>query len=290
MNNTPVLDIPAGDDKSSGPTEGLHIMTVDDNPANLQLIGELLKDLRCRVTRANSGSEALSLCEQQKFDLIFMDIQMPIMDGLETTRRLRALEKTARRTPIIALTADTVSERKAELLLAGLDDYLSKPISEAQLVHVIRRWIHRDTASTIHSIVSTAANTSLPLKTSLTNAPVNIQLSLQLSNSKPVLARDMLRMLLDQLPEDQRKIEQLFQDRAFADLEAVVHKLNGGASYCGVPHLKSTAASLEKLLQSHSYDNLDSAVAELLSIIEQLLDWESKHDLDVLFGLEVVDV
>lgn len=263
-------------------TQGHSIMAVDDNPANLQLIGELLRDLGSRVTLAKNGSEALTFFEQQSFDLIFMDIQMPVLDGLETTRRMRALEDTAVRTPVVALTAHAMTEQKAELLLAGLDDYLSKPVSEAQLLHVIRRWIHPNAVSSSETVFDV-------LRPDHMRSLVDVQLSLKLSNNKPELARDMLSMLLNDLPADREKIERFFQERAFADLEATVHKLHGGASYCGVPKLKSTSASLDDSLHQKSYDNIDDAVAELLSAITDLLDWQSKHDLNALFDLEAVD-
>jgi two-component system sensor histidine kinase BarA len=258
------------------------ILAVDDNPANLQLIGELLRDLGAQVHLAKNGNEALAVFRSENIDLIFMDIQMPVMDGLETTRRIRALEGNEVRTPVVALTAHAMTDQKAELLLAGLDDYLSKPVSEAQLIHAIRRWIHPDaviTRSPAGTLESTAA-----IATS--TAPVDVELSLRLSNGKPELARDMLQMLLKALPADRDHIEQYIQQKSFTELEAVVHNLHGGASYCGVPHLKKSAARLDNLLQQKVHQNIADQVADLRNAIDELLEWESDHDLDVLFGLE----
>src|SRR5690606_18776535 len=113
------------------------VLIVDDNPANLQLAAELLRGLNTYVMQASSGQQALSLCEAESLDIIFMDIQMPGMGGIETTRRLRSTENNTRRTRIIALTAHSMTEQKAELLIAGMDDCISKPVSEAQLAHII---------------------------------------------------------------------------------------------------------------------------------------------------------
>ncbi|MGQ9425893.1 response regulator [Gilvimarinus sp. F26214L] len=266
---------------------GPRIMAVDDNAANLQLIGELLEDLGARVTLAESGAEALGCFEREEFDLIFMDIQMPVLDGLETTRRIRAMENKHGRTPVVALTAHAMTDQKAELLLAGLDDYLSKPVSEAQLIHVIRRWINSDAVS--------AAVPPEPLEEEREprTSPVDVQLSLRLSNYKPELARDMLRMLLNDLPEDHRRIEQLYDQGELSDLGAVVHKLHGGASYCGVPLLLNTSSALDEELKRitdarRSSPNLEQPVAELLDAIAELVQWESEHDLDALFELDEV--
>lgn len=256
------------------------IMAVDDNAANLQLIGELLRDMGAEVTLAKSGTEAIAAFEDQTFDLIFMDIQMPHLDGLETTRRLRALEEGPRRVPVVALTAHAMTDQKAELLLAGLDDYLSKPVSEAQLSHTIRRWVHNCATRAVPLMAEPSAAASD------NNSPVDLGLSLKLSAQKPELARDMLHMLLNDLPEDLVRIEQHLEQREFDSLEAVVHKLHGGSSYCGVPRLKAAAAAAERLLQQGAYDSLDAAIDELRGASKELLDWRDAHDLDVIFGLE----
>lgn len=260
------------------------ILAVDDNPANLQLIGELLKDLGVHVTLAANGREALErfeqeCIEQRSFDLVFMDIQMPVLDGLETTRRMRTMETTAR-TPVVALTAHAMTEQKAELLLAGLDDYLSKPVSEAQLMHVIRRWIRAEPAAVGDFTESETSRAT----------PLDLELSLTLSNGKPELARDMLGMLLADLPRDGKRIGDCCREEDFAELETTVHRLHGGASYCGVPRLKQAAAALDEMLQKNSRDGVESAVAELLQAIDQLLAWQAEHDLNALFGLESVEV
>lgn len=131
---------PASGQEQTATRAQAKVLVVDDNPANLQLASELLQDLDTQVYQAQSGPEALKLCREEDFDLIFMDIQMPGMDGIETTRRLRQ-EHTEQRTPIIALTAHSMTEQKSNLLIAGMDDCVGKPVSEAQLAHIINRWV-----------------------------------------------------------------------------------------------------------------------------------------------------
>lgn len=263
-------------------SKALRIMAVDDNAANLQLIGELLEDLGAEVTLAKSGIEAITSFKYGSFDLIFMDIQMPHLDGLETTRRLRTLERGTRRTPVVALTAHAMTDQKAELLLAGLDDYLSKPVSEAQLAHTIRRWVNNRLPH--HNQAPTQV--SEPRLSEPGSSPVDLKLSLELSAQKPELARDMLQMLLNDLPEDLRQIESHYQQEDFDNLEAVVHKLHGGSSYCGVPRLKAAAAQADRLLQQKAFDGLGASIAELVDAVRELMVWRGGHDLDVIFGLE----
>lgn len=271
-----------------------NILAVDDTPANLQVIGEFLKDLGAATSLASSGQEALELIQQKQFDMIFMDIQMPNMDGLETTRRIRQLESPPNRTPIIALTAHAMTDQKTDLLLAGLDDYLSKPISENQLLHVIKRWV-KDKPYQTPKKTRNIAQAHTPVKQTHKEPEtdnykfglVDIQLCLKLSNNKPDLARDMLAMLLKDLPSQIELISNHKQEGNISALEEIVHKVRGGASYCGVPQLKNTSTFADELLRKQQVD--DNAIKALLESMNQLVEWNEEIDIDALFGLETTN-
>jgi len=96
----------------------------------------------------------------------------------------------------------------------------------------------------------------------------------------------MLSMLLSALEQDKQDIIKHYKQQDFDALEKVAHKLNGGASYCGVPNLKMSSAKLDELLRKKSYDNIHHHVTNLLEAISQLLNWKEEYDLDVLFELE----
>src|SRR5690606_36761908 len=206
------------------------VLIVDDNPANLQLATELLRGLNTFVIQASSGQQALDLCAAETFDIIFMDIQMPGMDGRETTRRLRSMEGDKRRTPIIALTSHSIIEQKAELLIAGMDDCISKPVREAQLAHIISPWIgmagQKDLAS-VNELPARATPPELPVIHDVNDrvTSVDITLCLKLANNKPALARDMLVMLLDSLPNEKAQINRAFSEKDFEQMEDLVHRL-----------------------------------------------------------------
>src|SRR5690554_6978319 len=99
----------------------------------------LLKDCRLDAESASSGFEALTKARQKPFDLVFMDLQMPGMDGVETTARIRALDSGSHQTPIIALTAHALADEQEKLAKQGFDGYMPKPISSAQLIEQIGR-------------------------------------------------------------------------------------------------------------------------------------------------------
>ena len=116
----------------SGPQ--LEILLVEDNLVNQKVAGKMLERSGHRVTIANNGQEAVDAVVRQPFDLVLMDIQMPVMDGFEATQAIRDLEKdSSRHTPIIALTAHAITGYREKCLERGLDDYLSKPMKIADL-------------------------------------------------------------------------------------------------------------------------------------------------------------
>jgi two-component system sensor histidine kinase/response regulator len=120
--------------------QGHRVMVVDDNEMNRLVLAEMLITMGCRVTLANGGVQALERAAQDRFDLIFMDSEMPDMDGFETTRRLRESGLDPATTAILGLSGHVTPEHRAQGLAAGLDDYLAKPIQLATMQRAVRRW------------------------------------------------------------------------------------------------------------------------------------------------------
>ncbi|TQV84087.1 response regulator [Exilibacterium tricleocarpae] len=261
------------------------VLVVDDNFANLKLVGELLTDLGVDTELARSGVEAIELCSKQRFDLIFMDIQMPGMDGLETSQRLRGREHRDQHTPIVALTAHALGEQRSQLLLSGMDDYLSKPASEAQLAHMINRWLETPASARAHAISSPALAPESPQveESPVAEPVVDLAESLRLSNGKTTLAKDMLAMLIASLPGCMNSLQKAFRDADYPELEELVHQLHGGCCYCGVPRLKESSKALETRLQNGNYDDLEGLVGDLTGEINRLLRWVKTQNLDELF-------
>lgn len=259
------------------------VLAVDDYEANRLLMSEFLSAQHVEVTVAASGEEALQLWREQHFDMIFMDIQMPGMDGIATTAKIRE-EESGRRTPIIALTAHVGTEEKSRLLSAGLDDYLSKPVSEAQLTHTVKRWME------VYAPPASAESQS-PLK-----GPrlVDISDSLNLANQDSGLARDLLGMLLKGLHDDEQELSRLHREKDHQGLFERVHRLHGGCCYCGVPRLRAATEQLQELLRpvrdqhTPQFDEkaYQSAYDKVREEIRSLRDWAADQDLEALFGLE----
>ncbi|MES2525834.1 MAG: chemotaxis protein CheB [Bdellovibrionota bacterium] len=117
------------------------VLAVDDNPESLRVLKLYFESNNGKLITADSGKEALSLIEKETFDLILMDMQMPDMDGLQTTKKIRSLGNIKKRTPVIALTANAMSGDKDVCLKAGMNDYLTKPVDLDELNKLLRKWL-----------------------------------------------------------------------------------------------------------------------------------------------------
>lgn len=118
----------------------LHVLVVEDNHVNQQLMIALLNRRRHQAEIAQNGQEALDILEHRTFDIILMDVQMPVMDGLEATCRIREIEKqTGGHVPIIAMTANTSPQDRQMCLQAGMDDHIAKPVEISKLFAALQR-------------------------------------------------------------------------------------------------------------------------------------------------------
>lgn len=121
----------------------VQIMLVEDNPVNQQVAILMIEKYGCYVTPAGNGEEAVRLFRQQKFDLIFMDCLMPVMDGLEATKLIREIEhqKNLIRTTIVAFTANAMKGDDEICKAAGMDDYIAKPVKPSDIEKILLSWI-----------------------------------------------------------------------------------------------------------------------------------------------------
>ncbi|MCG8668619.1 MAG: response regulator [Pseudomonadales bacterium] len=122
-----------------------HILVVEDNRINQEVAYGRLTGMGCRVSLASNGEQALTQFNASDFDLIFMDCQMPVLDGYQTTKKIRQLESfTKKRVPIIAMTAHVMPGDREACLKAGMDDYIAKPFRTEQLQAVVYRWLNQE--------------------------------------------------------------------------------------------------------------------------------------------------
>ena len=119
------------------------LLVVDDNPINQKVAVKMLEKLGYHADVAGDGKQALQALAQHSYDLVFMDCQMPEMDGFETTRMIRAQEKAGYRLPIIAMTANAMEGDREHCLSSGMDDFVSKPVKSQELTRVLTQWLNQ---------------------------------------------------------------------------------------------------------------------------------------------------
>ncbi|CCG86173.1 sensor histidine kinase/response regulator [Erwinia piriflorinigrans CFBP 5888] len=231
----------------------LRVMAVDDNPANLKLIGALLEELVVDIVLCGSGEAAIVQARQQHLDIILMDIQMPDIDGIRASELIREMPQHAN-TPIVAVTAHAMDGEREQLMKAGMNDYLAKPIDEQRLSHLLARY-----SSTGQHVLPPVVEVP---------ASLDWAMALRQAANKPDLAHDLLQMLVDFLPEVEKLVEQHTADNNAGALCDIIHKLHGSASYSGVPRMKQLCLQLEKNLR-HS-DDITASEPELLELLDEM--------------------
>ena len=152
----PVMSADKGTLPQSSPTlRGRRVLITDDNALNRQVIKLFLAPQGCEFTEAANGKEALDQLSSQSFDLVLLDVHMPIMDGREAIRRIRASEQTWSDVPVIALTADAMAGDRERYLALGMTDYLSKPVDQRALIAKMNEVLNLDLAASTRTSFGT---------------------------------------------------------------------------------------------------------------------------------------
>ena len=247
------------------------ILLVEDNTFNQQVALELLEEAGASVCLANNGEEALDLLRQTQFDCVLMDVQMPLMDGLEATRHIRADPQLAH-LRVLAMTATATSEDRVRCLDAGMDDFISKPIQPAMMYQTIASWLPaRETPPPARTRAAPA------FKTTLAGDPQVIDLSI-------------LAKLLGYNPQKVRKFAfkflQTTQD-GFGDIDAALargdvhqvrelgHRIKSSARTVGALGLADLCHSLETLAPGEPAEEAERAqriVTRLWPLLEQITE------------------
>ena len=203
----------------------LDVLLVEDNPVNQELAERLLKKRHCKVTLANNGAEAVDCFEKGHFDLIFMDMQMPVMDGIEATESIRSREmrrswvvsQDFTQVYIIAMTANAMDGDRERCLQAGMNDYVSKPVRPADLYAAIDRAL--EFSGKIHPVLREDAE-------ALTKTSLNLDAAMKDLGDRDLLLT-MAGMLVNEWGQHLSRIQKGLKDRDAAQLCMAAHTIKG---------------------------------------------------------------
>ena len=229
------------------------ILLVEDYPTNQRIAEKNITQAGFNMVLAQNGKEAVDIFKTRKFDLILMDIQMPVMDGYEASQRIRDLEKQAvgfdpglKRIPIIAMTAHAVSGIKDKCFESGMDDYISKPLRRNDLMAMIYKWTLSKTGAANALLKAEAPAHEEKYKPFATN-PIDFEKALkEFENDKDFLTEvleEFIRTVGEQIP----KIRQALVSKDADTLKQEAHSIKGGAANLTARELSEAAGALEDI-------------------------------------------
>jgi PAS domain S-box-containing protein len=249
---------------------GTTVLVVEDNAVNREVARRFLERLGLEVTLATDGQAALGACSQRDFDLILMDVQMPVMDGLTATRELRKRETGGKRTPIIALTASAMPGDLDKCLAAGMDGLLTKPLEVERLRQVLDRYVAHgpDRALDEPTEPETHADTGTWLAAATDDTPIDFARLRALVGEDDTFIRELCDTFLGTAEQSLGQLERALTAEDRATLAALAHKLKGASlSMCAdrVAHLSQT---LEGRAAVREFAELQATFYELRAALE----------------------
>ncbi|TAE70265.1 MAG: response regulator [Bacteroidetes bacterium] len=245
------------------------ILVVDDNSVNRKVVSEILKKYKCNILEANSGKEAIEKVQKNDFDLILMDIQMPDLDGVQTTYQIRNL-LLKKIPPIIALTAYSMKEDRQKFLNQGFDDYLSKPIHAKKLVEKVIENLQINN----HFFEN---QTTTYKQENIKNIEENDILDMNiLAQLEKYGGKDLVKESLMEFVEDTKNLlfscQNALKENNLSILKGNLHTLKGNAGTLGVIQVASQAAKIEKKLKENDLENLDDFFLDLVRVFDIFLE------------------
>ena len=248
-----------------GPLTG-HVLLVDDGETNRQLIELLLRRAGAEVTTADNGQKALALATRTAYDLILMDMQMPIMDGYTASREIREHGVT---TPIIALTASAMKGDRERCLEAGCDDYLTKPVEINTLLGAAFRWLSAEKKNTTEA--DSATGDDSPMNEMVEPETPALNESASIVSSLPTDDPEFLAIILDyidKLSEQVSAMDRSCEEQDFETLARLAHWLRGSGGTAGFDLLTKPAERLEQAALEHLEDGAAAVIDELKTLTE----------------------
>jgi two-component system sensor histidine kinase/response regulator len=224
--------------------KGYRILLVEDNLLNQEIVLDILTDMGLSVSLCQNGQEAIDFLQHQNVDLILMDMQMPIMDGLSATRILRSLPK-FQSIPILAMTANAMPSEREACFTAGMNDHITKPINPDLLFQHLLHWLHPSTDKSLPLLKQ-----SIPSQTSLLHINgLDVTSALHRLRGKEDLYITLLHQFTDTQKDSPQQIMAALDANDWPLAERLAHTLKGSASNIGLNGVQDFALALEDAIR-----------------------------------------
>ncbi len=217
-----------------GCLQGKQILLAEDNVINRQIACELLEEAGARVSCAENGQQAVEMALHGLFDAVLMDVHMPVMDGMEASRQIRAQGLTT--LPIIAVTAHAFDAARQEAMEAGMDEHLSKPYTPEQLYSLLCRFIGQPSAE--QQPANSSNSTDTPALPGIQPGPLPMSLN-------PEQFQSLLRKFRQHHADDASQLRQAWQQGDTDTIQLIAHNLKSVGHYINAPHMQQLAKELD---------------------------------------------
>jgi CheY-like chemotaxis protein/nitrogen-specific signal transduction histidine kinase/HPt (histidine-containing phosphotransfer) domain-containing protein len=235
---------------------GTRVLLVEDNPVNLEVAVGILESFGCKVETATNGVEALDRYAGRQYGLIFMDCQLPGMDGFEATAAIRKQEAGSdRHVPIVALTASAIEGDREQCLAAGMDDYLPKPFTAGQMRSILANWLSLPQPDPADRDRLDAASPLDPIDTRVLNGLAGLQ-----REGRPDIVNRVITLFLENAPLLLKELETGAANGDLALLHRASHTLKSASANVGAAQLSARCESLEAALRTGSVTDVRSRV------------------------------
>jgi len=252
----------------------INILVVDDNDINLRLAEIILHRHKARVTTAHSGAQAIDYASMNSYDIIFMDLHMPGLDGYETTHKIREITP-GKQPVIIALTANAMPQEKDKVIQSSMNGLLIKPVSSVILQKVVRQWVLKESIKTPE--INKAETTNLPQETGI-NPIFSIKIAKEFTGNNKDLAYELFGMLRGELTNYKECITDAVHNNSLSELREQVHKLHGASRCCGTTELKQVSSHIETLINQNINFDIEKETGLLLKAIQNVVDYKIESD------------
>jgi len=254
------------------PIQGAHILLVEDNEINQQVAREILENAGLLVTIAENGQIAVDQVYKHTYDAVLMDVQMPVMDGYESTRVIRK-EAKYNALPIIAMSASAMIQDKEMAKKSGMNDHVSKPLNVKELLSILRKWIvHKErpfSECTTQSKKSVQETNNMIIP-ELPGIDVEEGLS-RVSGKKNIYIK-MLNNFVCSFPESAQEIQTLLNDEDFATARQIAQTIKRVSSSIGAKSLQKITGELELAIQSNEKCKFDNLIKSFKKEMEGVLN------------------
>ncbi|WP_258542419.1 tetratricopeptide repeat-containing hybrid sensor histidine kinase/response regulator [Parvicella tangerina] len=257
--------------------QNLNVLVVDDNQLNREIFFDLVEDKHNNVLvdLAKHGEEAIEKLKAKDYDLILMDIQMPVMNGYEAAKAIRnhkELDETKRDIPIIAMTAHVLEGVAEKCLAAGMNDSISKPVNLTVLHQKIRTLVKKEG---IFGPDKRLVRSGTPSSNEVNGSRINLENLEAITGGKPEKIERYIKIFLKNIPADLDKLKQEFDQEDYENIKKTAHKIKGNLAYMGVTSIQDNILYLEGLDTENINvneinSNLNMVEKEIVLILEEL--------------------